>query len=154
MEQLDAAQEAGISRVTLSRYENGRQRPPHDIVVRLQTLYRSRITRPGSSAPRPGSTAPNREGELPRQLRLMALDFEREALQKGADDAFMRYVRSSFADPDFVALFAGGPDESPMTAQEAIDDMKAHINELRAILKTRLERARQRSGKLAPELDE
>ena len=94
-------------------------------------------------------------GALPRQLRLMALDFEREALEKGADEAFMRYVRNSFADPDFVALFAGGPDESPMTAEEAIDDMKAHIAELRSILKTRLKRAREKSGKLAPkELDE
>jgi transcriptional regulator with XRE-family HTH domain len=101
-----------------------------------------------------GSGSARRETELPRQLRLMALDFEREALQKGADEPFMRYVRSSFSDPDFVALFAGGPDESPMTAEEAIDDMKAHIAELRAILKTRLARARRISGKLAPGLDE
>lgn len=85
----------------------------------------------------------------------MALDFEREALTAGADEAFMRYVRNSFADPDFAALFAGGPDESPMTDQEAIDEMEAHIAELRAILKMRLKRARERSSKPVPkELDQ
>lgn len=90
---------------------------------------------------------------LPRQLRLMALDFEREVLERGADEPFFRYVHSSFSDPDFVALFAGGPDESPMTEQEAVDEMHAHIAELRAILDRRLQRAHEHSGKVAPGFD-
>lgn len=101
-----------------------------------------------------GDRSHERPIDLPRQLQLMALDFEREALEAGADAAFMRYVRSSFRDPDYVALFGGGPDESPMTADEARDEMKAHIAELRAILKRRLERFAEDSGKLAPGRDE
>jgi hypothetical protein len=86
---------------------------------------------------------------LPRQLRMMALDFEREALSVGADEAFLRYVRSAFSDPDFTALFAGGPDESPMTPEEEREEMQAVVAEMRALLAVRLRHARERNPERA-----
>ena len=158
-EELGSA--VGVHAKTVSRWENDKQPPELHHVERLAavlgvTMAWLRHGEPPSTAAVLGEKQPgyDRGHDLPRQLRLMALDFEREALKAGADEPFMRYVRNSFADPDFVALFGGGPDESPMTAEEAIDDMKAHIAELRAILKTRLRRARERSGTLAPREDE
>lgn len=157
--QEELGAQIGVHAKTVSRWENDKQPPElHHIEKLAGALGVSvdwlRHGERGGAAPGIASLgeASARYGHpaLPRQVRLMALDFEREALQKGADEAFMRYVRTSFDDPDYVALFAGGPDESPMTDEEAIDEMKAHIAELRAILKRRLARARALSGKLAP----
>ena len=158
------AQVVGVDPATVSQWRSDKFPPSDD---RLAAIAKALSVDPAwlryggaarngraGKAGEQGGAEHERARDLPRQLRLMALDFEREALQKGADEAFMRYVRNSFADPDFVALFAGGPDESPMTAEEAIDDMKAHIAELRSILKTRLKRAREKSGKLAPRGDD
>lgn len=49
MEQGEAAEAAGVSRVTLSRYENAKQRPPHDVIEALTALYRERATKRGVS---------------------------------------------------------------------------------------------------------
>jgi transcriptional regulator with XRE-family HTH domain len=91
---------------------------------------------------------------LPRRLEIMALDFEKWAIEQGADRAFMRYVRSSLREPDFVALFAGGPDESMMNPEQAENEMRAHIDELKTMLRRRLKRSAAISGKLAPKEDE
>lgn len=87
---------------------------------------------------------------LPRQLELMALDFEREALQAGASETLMRYIRSSLRNPDLAALFGGGPDESPMTAEEAGKEMRAVIRELRSMLTRWLKREDAQPGRTVP----
>ena len=160
--QAQLAERIGKSRGTIIAWEDP-ERPTMpseadmDVVARTLSTTKAALRYGDTAGMRggPGDASGRREhATLPRRLRMMALDFEREALEKGADEAFMRYVRTSFDDPDYVALFAGGPDESPMTEDEAIDEMKAHIAELRAILKRRLARARAQSGKLAPKEDE
>ena len=153
--QSQVARAIGVESVTVSRWERGAVGSiKTENLMALAKLFHVPVDdlarRLGIGQ---GDASPS--AALPRQLRKMADDFLAAAAREGADEPFLRYARNSLADPDFVALFAGGPDETPMTAEEAIDDMKAHIAELRAILKTRLKRARERSGKLAPrELDE
>jgi hypothetical protein len=149
------AEAAGVHPTTVSRWRSDTQLPEEaqlDAVVALLAARGVAVTaawlRYGDQSPANGGRVQatgypptvHVTKDLPRQLRLMALDFEREALEAGADEPFMRYVRSSFGDPDFVALFGDGPDERPMTAEEAVDEMKAHVAELRAILERRLKR--------------
>lgn len=83
--------------------------------------------------------------DLPQQLELMALDFEREALKAGADKAFMRYARARMRDPHLLAMFAGGYDEKPMSAEEQRVEFETVIEELRRLLRRRLDRLRTES---------
>lgn len=78
--------------------------------------------------------------DLPRQLEMMALAFEQEALKAGADKPFMRYARARLRDPALFEMYAGGHDSRPLTAAEQRDDYAEVIDDLKVILKKRLKR--------------
>jgi hypothetical protein len=83
----------------------------------------------------------------------MALDFEREATAIGADDrpsCAMSGSRS--ATPTSPRLFAGGPDESPMTPEEEREEMAGVVAEMRALLMVRLRHARERNPELGKDM--
>jgi transcriptional regulator with XRE-family HTH domain len=146
LEQEEAARLVGISRVTLSRYENGKQRGPHDVIHRLQVAYAERSV-PRGTSDTPISTergAKERERELGRQLQLMALDFEREMLQSEVDDDFRRYAKARLRDPELLELYAGGHTEKAMSIDEQVDDYEDLIEELRGRLKRRLAMLKKR----------
>lgn len=100
-------------------------------VRQQQTLYvRERRVNPYGVA----------EPELPRRLELMALDFEREAIEAGADPEFMRYARLHLRDPYLMALFAGGYTDRPLSIEEQEAEYTVVIEELRRLLSRRIER--------------
>lgn len=163
----EVADALGVDPSTLQRWEmdpssDHHRRIPADDYRRLIAFYDERDKTVGRSVPR-GTIArepaprelarrPAGDATLPRPIRLMALDFERYATAVGADEAFLRYVRSSFADPNFTALFAGGPDESPMTEEEEREEMEAVVAEMRALLTVRLRHARERNPELGKDM--
>lgn len=144
LEQLEAAQSVGISRVTLSRYENGRQRPPHDVIVRLTALYQRRSASDTPRTVREGSAGTPYSAGLSRQLQLLALDFEREMIESDIDEEFIRYARARLRDPELLELYGGGHTDRPMTADEQRDDYEDLVDELRGRLKRRLELLKKR----------
>jgi transcriptional regulator with XRE-family HTH domain len=165
MEQDQAAAAVGKTgpggRVTISRWENGKARIPFDAAMSLARLYKTslealgfpdaivtdqnhdigseKVSRETTRSARDDSA----ERELPRQLRIMALDFEKEALQAGADENFIRFARQALRNPELVAMFEGGYDAKPMSAEEQRIEMQAHIDGLRGILKTRMDRLKE-----------
>lgn len=85
--------------------------------------------------------------ELPRQLELLALDFEREMVAANVDAEFRRYARARLRDPELLEMYVGGHTDKLMTAEEQLADYEDLIDELRGRLKRRLAlfRKRQRS---------
>jgi transcriptional regulator with XRE-family HTH domain len=271
-EQGDAAAAVGISRVTLSRYENAKQRPPHDVVMRLINMYRETIQireqeardketihermavalatpalrlraiasafglsdehiatatgrSPGLVARwRHGIESPEREdyeaiarltsdtshsvtanwlerggleggpfsnpaivvpsspsersaardfvdkvgdvlrsarrslaspeqdrATLPRQLRILAAEFEVEALKLGANEQEMDYVRHALQSPETAKMFAYGYVSREGVSNEAlVRDYQSLIDALRSIVKMRVKQRQDLDGKLAP----
>jgi transcriptional regulator with XRE-family HTH domain len=105
LEQSEAAEKVGISRVTLSRYENGRQRAPHDVVVRLRALYMGSASVPRGTIREPEPTRYERdlqwleveEADAPPRLRARyerLVAFERKKIRDGATDDEANYIRS------------------------------------------------------------
>jgi transcriptional regulator with XRE-family HTH domain len=163
--QAEAARRLGVSEGTVSRKERGELPVKERDATAMERLAEEakrlgEMVPEAPAGPSPAYARPphvvrqnvatySDPAMLPRQLRMMALDFEREALSVGADEAFLRYVRSAFSDPDFTALFAGGPDESPMTPEEEREEMQAVVAEMRALLAVRLRHARERNPERA-----
>lgn len=150
------ATRVGVHHVTISQWRTGKQVPPDETLERVAEVlgfptawfrYGGELGADAADA-RTGVSpvgynprvSEEQLAELPRQLELMALDFEREAVAAGADRHFLRYARSKLRDPYLAALFAGGHDEKPMSADEQRVEYEAVVEELRRMLKRRLER--------------
>lgn len=155
--QAEVAAAAGVHPKTVSRWENDRQTPdPDELAKAAQFLdveadwlrYGQASGGARTLGDDPGiralfdSIGAGRSGPaaLPRQLELMAIDFEREAVLAGADAPFLRYARARMRDPELLAYFAGGYDEKPMTAEEQQVEFETVISELRLNLKRRIDR--------------
>jgi hypothetical protein len=78
------------------------------------------------------------DDQLPRQLQLMALDFERELVESDVDPDFKRYARARLRDPELLEMYAGGHSEKPMSADDQLADYEDLLDELRGRLKRRL----------------
>lgn len=143
---------------TLERWEKGLTPiPPAD--ERALAQFYERYERTGSldnDVPRgtplpsahPGQSVRESSIPIPRKLEIMALDFEREALQADADEEFMRYARGRLRDPALFEMYAGGHSTRALTAAEQIDDYAEVIEDLRRILRKRQRRFENMSGKV------
>lgn len=80
----------------------------------------------------------------PRELRVMALRFEAEAMEMGADDTDMDHVREVLRSAAESTMGAHGHQE--LGAAEAREEMELHITMLREWVEARIER-RKRSGR-------
>jgi transcriptional regulator with XRE-family HTH domain len=155
MSQTELAKRVGVRAATVSEWESGKSQPTrsnvgavaHALGMTVDAIIDGSAALPYVGAPQgsEAGSARTAEAELPRALRIMALDFEKEALEAGADENFIRFARQALRNPELVAMFEGGYEAKPMSAEEQRIEMQAHIDGLRGILKTRMERLKAAS---------
>lgn len=151
--QKEAAALVGISSITLSRYENGRQRAPHDVIERLRAAYRERGS-PDSDGS--GDVDYNAERELfergraveekrstfPQELKLAAHRFEGEAMELGADDNAIAFIHHALTSPEAMAMYHGGYQE-PVSIEEMRQNQESLMRGLRLWLEEYLARQKE-----------
>lgn len=155
--QEEVARAMGVSVKTVQRVEHA-----ESVNARMATAYRSAIRQatgrpsngksPDFVVPRgtvPGVVRePSAPYDIPRRLEIMALDFEKEALEAEADEHFMRYARGRLRDHTLFEMYAGGHSSRPLTVAEQIDDYAEVIEDLRRILNKRKKRFDDESGRV------
>lgn len=82
--------------------------------------------------------------DLPRHLMIPAGKFEIEAMEMGATEEEMAYVRLALRAPEAVTMFRMGHDGRELSTEDQVTYMESHIAKLRALIK---ERVKQRRGK-------
>jgi hypothetical protein len=81
------------------------------------------------------------EGGLSRQLRILAAEFEVEALKLGAEEEEMAYVRHALQSPETARMFAYGYVDRAGLSEEALRlDYEGLIEGLRLYVKMRVKR--------------
>jgi hypothetical protein len=85
--------------------------------------------------------APSQSSGLSRQLRILAAEFEVEALKLGAEEEEMAYVRQALQSPETARMFAYGYVDRAGLSEEAIRlDYEGLIEGLRLYVKMRVKR--------------
>lgn len=144
--QDEVASAVGVHPKTISRWENDKQPADLEHVERLASVLGVSVDWLRHGEPKlPGGRVSEQVAayrtELPKQLALLAHEFEGEVLRSDVDDDFKRYARARLRDPELLEMYAGGAtDIGEMTEEEQFDDYKVLIEELRARLARRLKK--------------
>lgn len=142
LSQAELAKRVGVRQATVSDWESRKAIPtPANVAAMAEAFGISAEELRGGGTVRVAAPAAEyraRPPELPRQLELLALEFEREMVSADVDAGFKRYARARLRDPELLELYSGGYVEGPMTADEQLADYESLIRELRARLKRRL----------------
>jgi transcriptional regulator with XRE-family HTH domain len=140
-----AARLLGVTGKTISRWETGAPVKPKDVSSALRT-YQDHADPAGSldkKVPRDtnGATGQANDGGLSRQLRILAAEFEVEALKLGAEEEEMAYVRQALQSPETARMFAYGYVDRAGLSEEALRlDYEGLIEGLRLYVKMRVKR--------------
>jgi transcriptional regulator with XRE-family HTH domain len=145
---LTQQQAAALARVdpqTISRWERGERAPSHGEREYLLDVYRrhSQGEQPRQYVPRATNERVDlgTEGGLSRQLRILAAEFEVEALKLGAEEEEMAYVRHALQSPETARMFAYGYVDRAGLSEEALRlDYEGLIEGLRLYVKMRVKR--------------
>jgi transcriptional regulator with XRE-family HTH domain len=151
LDQETAAARVGVNRITLSRHENGKGGSPGtDVLGRYASTYgvpldqlvagsknvsRGTVGENGGNGGYTATTATL----LPRQLRIIAAEFEVEALKLGATEDEMDYVRQALQSPETARMFAHGYTSREGLSDDQIrEDYESLVEALRTFVKMRV----------------
>jgi transcriptional regulator with XRE-family HTH domain len=150
--QRSAATKLGISNVTVSNHERGETTPDEEQIEGYARLYGwsevelrygkdalQRPAQPHNDTPSAQYGLVSETTRLPRQLEILAREFELEAVKAGADEEDERYIRTALRSPEAMQLYRGGYAES-MSIDEQRIEMESLIEMLRTWLKERIRR--------------
>jgi transcriptional regulator with XRE-family HTH domain len=142
------ARKLGISAKTVQRMEAA-----ESVKARAATTYRlalEELARDGTGTKSPDNVVPRgtpeqtdlgKEGGLSRQLRILAAEFEVEALKLGAEEEEMAYVRQALQSPETARMFAYGYVDRAGLSEDALRlDYEGLIEGLRLYVKMRVKR--------------
>ena len=140
LDQAEAAAHVGVSAISLSRYENGRQKAPRAVVEQLRALYRSRGASPASPGDpidreadrqlwmrsREREQAAKGEVEFSRQILEREKEVELELIRMGANSVEVRgFAQSIRGNPLLVAAFSGGAPATTLSNEQVMQLFEA-----------------------------
>lgn len=146
LSQAALARELDVRAATISDWERNAYPPSDTNMVGLVRVFGITEAELREGNPRTGGTNGGSAGsavpaELPRQLRILAGEFEVEALRLGANDEEMAYVRQALQGPEAAKMFAYGYVEREGVSNDAIvRDYKSLIDGLRKVVEMRVDK--------------
>lgn len=136
MDQEAAADAAGISTTTLSRWERGKQPVDGDVEARLFSIYWAKS---GKTAPRVDHVSeltPTYAPALPKNSKILIDEFVLELRHADVSDELIEQARRSLNAPENYRFFVGG-EASEYTEEEIIQNLEAFMGAISDILRLR-----------------